>query len=90
MTGGTGLLSWDRFFRIVEGMLKWGQRLRLMPWRRRAIAAAERWMLERFEHSDGLGAIYPPIVWSIVALRCLGYDDQSEPLQYCYKQLTTW
>ena len=23
--------------------------------------------------SDGLGAIYPPIVWSIVALKCLGY-----------------
>ncbi len=87
MTGGTGVLSWDRFFRVVEKMLKWGQRLRLMPWRRRAIAAAERWMLERFQHSDGLGAIYPPIVWSIVALRCLGYDDQSEPLQYCTKQL---
>ncbi len=87
MSGSTGPLSWDRFFRIVEGMLKWGQRLRLMPWRRRAIAAAGRWMLQRFEHSDGLGAIYPPIVWSIVALKCLGHDDESEPLQYCYKQL---
>jgi squalene-hopene/tetraprenyl-beta-curcumene cyclase len=87
MTGGTGPLSWDRFFRVVEKMLKWAQRLRLMPWRRRAIAAAERWMLERFQRSDGLGAIYPPIVWSIVALRCLGYDDKSEPLQYCFKQL---
>ena len=87
MSGSTGPLSWDRFFRVVEGMLKWGQRLRLMPWRRRAVAAAARWMLQRFEHSDGLGAIYPPIVWSIVALKCLGYDDESEPLKYCYKQL---
>ena len=27
--------------------------------------------------SDGLGAIFPPIVWSIIALRCLGYADDS-------------
>ena len=26
-------------------------------------------MIERFDGSDGLGAIYPPMVWSIVALR---------------------
>ena len=69
LVGGTGPLSWDRFFRVVEGALKWTQRLRLVPFRRRAIAAAERWMLDRFEQSDGLGAIYPPIVFSIVALR---------------------
>ena len=29
-------------------------------------------MLERFEKSDGLGAIYPAMLNSIVALRCLG------------------
>ena len=90
LTGGTGPLSWDRFFRIVEGMLKWGQRLRLMPCRRRAIAAAEAWMLERFEHSDGLGAIYPPIVWSIVALKCLGYDDQSGRCNTATSSSRTW
>ena len=31
-------------------------------------------MLERFEKSDGLGAIYPAMLNSIVALRCLGYS----------------
>ena len=31
-------------------------------------------MLERFEMSDGLGGIYPSIVNSVVALRCLGYS----------------
>ena len=44
-------------------------------------------MLERFAGSDGLGAIYPPIVWSIVALRCLGYPDDSPEVQYCREQL---
>ena len=31
-------------------------------------------MLERLEMSDGLGAIYPGIMNSIIALRCLGYS----------------
>src|SRR5690606_3503433 len=37
----------------------------------------EKWMLARFQQSDGLGAIFPPIVWSVVALRCLGYAADS-------------
>ena len=32
-------------------------------------------MLERFEKSDGLGAIYPGILNSIIALKCLGYSN---------------
>ena len=31
-------------------------------------------MLERMEMSDGLGAIYPSIMNSIIAMRCLGYS----------------
>ena len=30
---------------------------------------AEKWMLERFEMSDGLGAIYPSMMNAIIALR---------------------
>jgi len=44
-------------------------------------------MLARFEHSDGLGAIYPPIVWSIVALRAMGYCDESPEVSECLRQL---
>jgi len=87
LPGGTGLLSWDRFFRTVDKLYKWCQRRRLLPLQRKAIAAAERWMVARFDQSDGLGAIYPPIVWSIVALKCLGYPDNSPELQYCHQQL---
>ena len=35
------------------------------------------WMIDRFAGSDGLGAIFPPMIWSIVALRSLGYADDS-------------
>ena len=31
-------------------------------------------MLEHFENTDGLGAIFPPMIYTIVALHCLGYD----------------
>jgi squalene-hopene/tetraprenyl-beta-curcumene cyclase len=39
-----------------------------------ALKKAEKWMLERFEKSDGLGAIYPAMLNAIIALRCLGYS----------------
>ena len=87
LEGGTGPLSWDRFFRVVDAALKWRQRRHVMPLRRLAVETAARWMIERFEGSDGLGAIFPPIVWSIVALKCLGYDDDSPQVRYCHEQL---
>lgn len=87
LKGGTGLVSWDRFFRLVDAAWKGLQRAQVLPLRKRALAEAERWMLERFQGSDGLGAIFPPMVWSIIALRCLGYRDDSPELQYCYERL---
>ncbi len=41
--------------------------------RARAIREAERWMLERTRYSDGLGAIYPSMMYLIMALESLGY-----------------
>ena len=87
LKGGTGLFSWDRFFRVTDKVLHFCQRWRLLPQRRRALEAAKRWMIERFEGSDGLGAIFPPMIWSIVALRSLGYADDSPELKYCYERL---
>lgn len=86
-SGTWGLLSWDCLFRTIDRMLKWCQRRGVLPLRNRALAAAERWMLARFERSDGLGAIYPPIVWSVLALKCLGYEEESPELQECFRQL---
>jgi squalene-hopene/tetraprenyl-beta-curcumene cyclase len=65
---------WRAVFLVLDGALKTGERLRLTPFRRRALAQAEAWILERLDDSDGLGAIFPPIVNTIFALRCLGYD----------------
>ena len=46
------------------------------PGGRPAIRAAHRWMLEHCEDTDGLGAIFPPMIYSVIALRCLGYEPR--------------
>ena len=70
-------VDWHELFGTLDRVYKLCDRVRLNPLRRTAVRRAERWMLDRFEDSDGLGAIFPPIVWSVVALRCLGYAEDS-------------
>ena len=82
-----GWLSWQQFFRLVDQGWKLLERLQLRPLRGWALRAAERWMTDRFVASDGLGAIFPPIIWSILALKCRDYSDQSPEVRYCHEQL---
>jgi len=82
-----GRFSWDRFFHNADACLKWLEARRWTPLRSKSLAAAERWMTTRFAHSDGLGAIFPPIIWSVVALKCLGYDESSAEMRYNFDQL---
>ena len=56
-------------------MTHWFEAVHIRPLRKLAIKKAEKWMLERLEMSDGLGAIYPAMLNAIVALRCLGYSE---------------
>ena len=68
------LLSWRNFFLSLDRLTHWFERVHIRPLRSIALKKAERWVLERFEMSDGLGAIYPSMLNAIVALRCLGYS----------------
>ncbi|QDU31076.1 Squalene--hopene cyclase [Anatilimnocola aggregata] len=79
--------SWDKFFRRADQSIKWLERRKIKPLRKRALKVATQWMTTRFAHSDGLGAIFPPIIWSIIALKCLGYDDDSAEVRYNHEQL---
>jgi squalene-hopene/tetraprenyl-beta-curcumene cyclase len=67
-------ISWRNFFLFWDRLAHWSERVHLRPLRKVALKKAEQWMLARFEKSDGLGAIYPAMLNSIVALRCLGYS----------------
>src|SRR5262249_399742 len=40
-----------------------------------------------FPDSDGVGAIYPPIIYTIICLRCLGHADDSPKMRWAMKQL---
>lgn len=53
----------------------------LPGWRRRGIRAAEAWILDRLrpETTEGLGAIFPPMVYLQVAFKALGYP-RSHPV----------
>ncbi|MEO6829999.1 MAG: squalene--hopene cyclase [Acidobacteriaceae bacterium] len=68
------LFSWRNFFLFFDRMTHWWERIHVRPLRSLALKQAEKWMLQRMEMSDGLGAIYPSILNSIIALRCQGYS----------------
>jgi squalene-hopene/tetraprenyl-beta-curcumene cyclase len=80
-------LSWANFFLKVDTGLKLVERLGLLPLRRRAIRKAVAWMRERFAESDGLGAIFPPMVYTLVVLRCLGVPDDDPEFRWAMQQL---
>jgi len=69
------IISWRNFFLILDRLLHFSEAVHLRPLRKLALKHAEKWMLERLEMTDGLGAIYPAMLNAIVALRCLGYSE---------------
>ncbi len=81
LEGRSGWWDWAGFFQGVDSLVKWAERQGLKPLRSRAIREAEKWILDRLRESDGLGAIFPPIVWTIIGLRCLGHRDDSPLVQ---------
>jgi squalene-hopene/tetraprenyl-beta-curcumene cyclase len=74
-------LTWHNIFLSADWFLKWWERSGAKSIRKsirkRAIEKAREWMIERLHHSEGLGAIYPPMMYSVMALDVLGYgkDD---------------
>ncbi len=71
-------ITWRNFFLWLDRLHKfaeWFAQNRIHPFRKRALRKCEQWMLERFEGSDGLAAIFPAILNSLIALKALGYRD---------------
>jgi len=71
------LLTWRNFFLRADRALKLLEPWHSRPLRQRALEEAERWMVERIgEGSDGLAAVFPAMLNSIIALRALDYPKQ--------------
>jgi squalene-hopene/tetraprenyl-beta-curcumene cyclase len=66
---------WFAFFRLVDHLLRAVEPtiLRRLPTRRRALKAAEAFTVERLNGEDGIGAIFPSMVYSVLMLDVLGY-----------------
>jgi squalene-hopene/tetraprenyl-beta-curcumene cyclase len=61
----------DSVNRFAEHFARWN----IHPFRKFALKKAESWMLERLEGTDGLAAIFPAMLNSLIALKVLGYPD---------------
>src|SRR5947209_2032439 len=70
---GKQYFGWRNFFLRLDRALKMWDRMRPNWLRELAVRRCADWMLERLEGSDGLGAIYPSMQYSIMALDVLGY-----------------
>ena len=69
----------------VLAILKDRFRAPLAALRAAAVKRATAWMLEHFTDSDGLGAIFPPMIYTAICLRCLGYADDSPEMTWAMK-----
>ena len=72
------IFTWRNFFIELDKLHKFAEKFAqkgVHPFRKTALKRAEAWMLERFEGSDGLCAIFPGILNSLIALKALGYPD---------------
>jgi squalene-hopene/tetraprenyl-beta-curcumene cyclase len=61
-------------FNQADRVIKLWERRGVKDVRAKAIREAEKWMIERTHFSGGLGAIYPSIMYSIMAMDALGYE----------------
>ena len=80
-------LCWENFFLGFDRFLKFVDRHGPRGLRKPGIKAAHRWLLEHFADSDGLGAIFPPMIYTVIALECLGYSADSELVRWALRQL---
>ena len=65
--------SWRNFFLKVDKLTKFWEKHGPKHLQQLAIRKAERWILQRTQYTDGLAAIYPPMMYVIMALDLLGY-----------------
>ena len=82
--------TWRNLFLSLDGLHKFAEmfvRGGIHPFRRRALKKCEEWMLERFENSDGLAAIFPAMLNALIALKALGYADDHPQVKRAWHEV---
>jgi squalene-hopene/tetraprenyl-beta-curcumene cyclase len=83
-------VTWRNFFLALDKLHKFAEvwaRAGIHPFRRLALKKAEAWIIERMEGSDGLAAIFPGILNSMIVFKALGYPDDHPLLARCEADL---
>src|SRR5207249_113697 len=68
-------LTWRNAFLGIDKMLRAHERSPWKPLRMRALKACERWIVDHQEADGSWCGIQPPWVYSLIALKCLGYSN---------------
>lgn len=79
--------TWSTVFLSIDRVLKLVDRAGMTPLRRRALDRLEDWIVDHTDRSDGLGAIFPPMVYILIALRCRGYKEDHPVIRAAHKHL---
>ncbi len=79
--------DWREVFVKLDGLLKLYDTAPLGHVRDVALRKAEKWILDHIEGSEGLGAIFPPMVYILIVFRALGYSDHDPRVLQAHKQL---
>ncbi|MBK9167929.1 MAG: squalene--hopene cyclase [Bryobacterales bacterium] len=75
-----------QIFNHVDRLVKLWERRNVKEVRKAGIRECEHWMLDRTYRSDGIGAIYPAMMYSIMAFDALGYPDDHPDLVEAKRQ----
>jgi squalene-hopene/tetraprenyl-beta-curcumene cyclase len=75
------ILSWRNFFVWIDGLLRLYEMFPVKTLRRKALKKAQNWMIQHMDGEGGLGAIYPAMANSLVALQALGYSTDHPLVQ---------
>ena len=79
--------TWRNFFLWLDKLHKFVENNNLRPFRKLALHKAEQWMLERFEGTHGLCAIFPGMLYSVIAMKAMGYADDHPQLVRAEREL---
>jgi len=83
---------WKTFFENIDRVLKFVHRMGGTPGRKVAMERIEQWILQRAGQdgkaaTDGLGAIFPPMVYLQIALLAMGYARDDDVIQRAEREL---
>ncbi len=75
--GKTGRrLSWDNFFLRADALFKAWDRVPIRPGRKQALRKVAEWIVAHQEADGSWGGIMLPWIYSLIALKSLGYGPQ--------------